>query len=245
MSEDVVTVPAEGEGQGIYRVPKSLIEAISDIQDYAVMESEGATDIPANFLTLRRTLGYTSLGFLYGLGDNAIVWIISPMLYAILFSSFPIFGHRLPGLFDKIFAFILAKYTTIGLLSFMAFAATKAKGTISKGCAFSLVAGYGASLVIRAIVFLFLYRWLYTVWPHVCRGVYLLSLHLKNSPGLSLHLYRASVFLSQKRWLLLTTSNYETIFSLLELGLLVFVWLYFTKIKTRRVQNPFYGRFSD
>ena len=125
MSDDVVTIPTQ---EGPYRIPKSIIDAVSDIQQYAVMESEGISDIPEGYLTLRRSMAYVSIGFSYGLGDNVLLWVISPFVYAVIFNLFPIFGHKHLTLIDKVFAFILSKYITIGLLSLMIFCCLRPKG---------------------------------------------------------------------------------------------------------------------
>jgi len=239
--EDVIPMPMQ---EGSYRIPRSIIDAVSDIQQYTVMESEGISDIPESFLTLRRYLAYTNIGFVYGFGDNIIVWLVSPFLYGVLFNMIPIFGRTHLGIFDKVFAFILGKYITVGLLALMIMLLSKAKGTLSRGCANAIVVGYLAALMIRACVFLFVYRYLYQVWPSICSGIYMLGDKISRFlPNLADHVQSAAMWLLSVRSILLTTSNYETLFSLfMVLTLVVIVAV--KRVSEKGINNPYYGRFG-
>jgi len=241
MSDDVVTIPS---AEGPYRVPKSIVDAISDIQQYTVMESEGITDIPEGYLTLRRTLAYVNIGFKYGLGDNVLVWVLSPFLYGVLFNKFSIFGHTTLSLFDKVYTFILSKYITIGLLTLMIYILFKAKGNISKGCSFSLVSGYSLALLIRTIVFLFVYRFAYANWPKICKAIYNTGDSIvKFLPGPGNYLMILAYKMTDLRDILLITSNYETVFSFIML-IIISLLLAFMKFFNKRSSNPYFGRFG-
>jgi len=244
MTESVIPIPMQ---EGPYRMPKSIVDAVSDIQQYAVMESEGVSDIPESFLTLRRYLAYVNIGFIYGLGDNILVWIISPFLYGVLFNLIPIFGHSDLTLFDKIFAFILSKYITIGLLSLMIFLLYRAKGTLSRGCTSALVSGYAAALLSRTFVFLFAYRYLYVVWPDICHWIYNLGTGLERFSShlhsLSLRITYIATKLADIRHILLITSTYETLFSCIMLLVLAAMYAVIRVVLGRRSSNPYYGRF--
>ena len=247
MADDIMPMPMEGGSS--FRMPKSIIDAVSDIQQYAVMESEGISDIPESFFTIRRRLAYMNLGFIYGLGDNLLVWIISPFLYGVLFNYISIFGHDSLTLFDKIFVLILSKYITMGLLSLMVFLLFKGKGTLSRGCTSAIISGYAAALLTRMAVFLFAYRSLYIAWPNICRwlynfgagfdpfGSYFHFLH----PLSSYITCTAAKFLNM-RHILLITSNYETVFSCVMLIVLAVMYMA-TTIIWKRSTNPYYGRF--
>ena len=241
MSDDVITIPME---ETSYRIPKSIVDAISDIQQYTVMESEGISDIPEGYFTLRRSLAYVNIGFKYGLGDNFIVWFISPFLYGVLFNMFPIFGRKDLTLFDKIFAFTLSKYITVGLLTLMIYLLFKAKGTLSKGCSSSLISGYSIALLLRMVVFLFAYRYLYSVWPVICQSIYNFGFKISRYlPVVAEKIQLVSIKMTTVREILLITSTYETIFSLAMLLFIGCIWLSL-KFVRRKSLNPYYGRFD-
>jgi len=256
MAEDVIPVNAQ---DGPYRIPKSLIDAISDIQQYSVMESKGASDIPSDYFTLRRKLAYMNIGFIYGLGDNVLLWLVSPFLYAVLYNYLPLFGRTHPTFFDKLFTFVLSKYITVSLLSLMIYLLSRVKGTLTKGCITSLVGGYSFALFIRAFVFLFFYRWLYAIWPSMCNGIANFAVKIagladgaqrffRNHPptwmySLAEKLELVADKLLELRPVVLATSNYETLFSLLTIVVLLITWYWFMVLKTRKVKNPYYGRF--
>ena len=256
MPEDVITMPAQ---EGPYRIPTSLIDAISDIQQYAdTIEAGGRTQIPEGFLTLKRRLAYLNIGFIYGLGDNVVLWVISPFAYAVLFGLLPLFGRYHLTLFDKAFAFILSKYVTVGLLSLMIYLLTRIKGPLTKGCVSSLVSGYGVALFIRAVVFLLVYRWLYGIWPLVCGKIASGGDHLldwagrlerwQGTPLPSLLEHTGNRLLAFAEWLgtlrpvILVTSNYETLFAVLMIVILLGTWFYFAW-RAKSVTNPYYERF--
>ena len=249
MADDIIPMPVH---EGPYRTPRSIIDAVSDIQQYTVMESDGVSDIPEGFLTIRRYLAYVNIGFIYGLGDNLLVWIISPFLYGVLFNYISIFGHDIPTLFDKAFTFILSKYITFGLLFLMIYLLLRAKGNLSRGCTSALSSGYALALVIRAIVFLFIYRYLYSVWPDVCAYVYNLGEGLKNFglpfpfiQSVSSYITYMATRMADTQDILLLTSNYETFFSLAMLAALGGAYIGIRLIGGRLSANPYFKRFDS
>lgn len=258
MPEDVVLINKQGSS---YPLPPSLIDAISDIQQYAdAIESKGQTQIPEGFLTLKRRLAYLNIGFVYGLGDSIILWVISPFMYAVLFDLLPIFGRYEPNLFDKAFALILSKYVTVGLLSTMIYLLTRIRGSLTRGCVSSLVGGYATALFVRAVVFLLVYRWLYKVWPSITEklneiGDQVLATADSLAPewsktplpglleGLGDGLISFADWLEKIRPIILTASNYETIFAVVIILILLVTWVVFG-LWRRAVNNPYYERFA-
>ena len=258
MTEDVVLMHKQ---EGPYRIPPSLIDAISDIQQYAdTIESKGQTQIPEGFLTLKRRLAYLNIGFVYGLGDSIILWVISPFMYAVLFDLLPLFGRYDLSLFDKAFALILSKYVTIGLLSSMIYLLTRIRGALTRGCVSSLVGGYAVAIFVRAIVFLLVYRWLYEFWPSITGKVNEIGNRLlatadslatkwSQTPlpgileGLGNRLVSLSDWLQGVRPIILTTSNYETVFAVVMILILLVTWGVFS-LRRKMVNNPYYEKFA-
>jgi len=248
--DDVVTV---SERQGGYRIPKSLLDAVSDIQQYAVLESEGATDLPRDHATLIRNLAYFAIGFHYGIGDGILLFLFAPFLFAAFEGLIPVFGEA-ADLFDRIYVFILSKYFSIGLFFLMVFVLSKAKGSVSRSLAKTLVSGYVASCAVRAFAFLYLYRFIHMNWGRVLDALaeYYYTFEAGIGDGtwgrlnfflssLTAKLYHLAVRVEP---VIVKTSNYETLFHLLLILSMGAVWIYYTRVKYYLVKNPFYGRFS-
>ncbi len=253
---DVVPVP---ENQGGYRIPKSLLDAISDIQQYSVMESEGATDIPPGYATPKRKIAYFNIGFIYGVGDSILLFIMSPFLYASISGILPVFGKEVMSLFDKFYVFLLSKYLSIGLFFLMCYALSLAKGNVSRSLSYSLIAGYVSATILRVIVFLFGYRIFYFHIPEIQQWLYNMAytfyMESQTSPmkgflpkvwfWLGFVFERLIYLLETIKPVVIKTSDYETVFGMLILILTGAIWFYFEKIRGTLMRNPFYGRFGN
>jgi len=71
------TIITTGNGGGIPR-PKNIINAISDIQQFYVIEQQGQ-DIPAEFLTLEGSLDFFCIGIKSGLNEGVFLLLLFPV----------------------------------------------------------------------------------------------------------------------------------------------------------------------
>ena len=245
MEEDIVVVPHE---TGPYREPHSLIDALSDIQQYIVMESNGQVNFPEHYLTPRRKLAYFQIGFTYGFGESLFHFLIAPLFYGVLFNYFTVFGKSSVSFIDKVYVFILTKYLSVALLTVFLILFAKAKGPLSGGCTNAMAAGYTASLVIRVLAALLGYRLIYSIWPEILQKVYNLA-NKFFSYDLSLLQFSGKILISIANFfaplnkLFLISSNYETLFSGAMFLVLILTWVFFKLIQKKQL-NPYYQRFA-
>jgi thiol-disulfide isomerase/thioredoxin len=71
------TIITTGNGGGIPR-PKNIVNAISDIQQFYVIEQQGQ-DIPAEFLTLEGSLDFFRIGIKSGLNEGLFLVLLFPV----------------------------------------------------------------------------------------------------------------------------------------------------------------------
>lgn len=86
--------------------PKSLIEALSDIQMYANAERDGFA-MPESYLLMRERLAFLEVGLKGGLVSMGISGLLQPLNLAVVDRLFPIFGTLEPSAFDQAFALLL------------------------------------------------------------------------------------------------------------------------------------------
>ncbi|MEW6542496.1 MAG: hypothetical protein AB1411_02670 [Nitrospirota bacterium] len=108
-----------GKGGGLLPIigerpkPKSLIEAISDIQMYANMERDGQP-LPESYLLLRERMSFMEVGLKGGLVSTLISGLTLPISVAVIEQLFPIFGTTHPSAFDQMFALLLSVSFALG-----------------------------------------------------------------------------------------------------------------------------------
>ena len=133
----------------------SLVEAVSRIQRYRVMERAGR-EIPPDFLTAGGALSFFSAGLRTGLRETLLLAPLLPLAFGVRAGSVAVFGGE-AGFFEECLAFALCFGTSL--------AATAAAGAGLAGCrgggiarkaAGSLVWGRAAGLLAGAAAVFFL-----------------------------------------------------------------------------------------
>ena len=99
--------------------PKGLLDAISEIQQYYVVERSGST-IPVDFFTLGGKLAFFEVGFKGGFLCGLISAFLTPIAIGVIEKYIPIFGSYDATLYDKFFAFLIAVSFTVGYAFFFA-----------------------------------------------------------------------------------------------------------------------------
>jgi hypothetical protein len=141
--------------------PKSLIEAVSDIQMYATQELDGQS-VPDNYLLWRELLGFMEVGIKGGLISTLISGLMLPFSIAVVQQLFPIFGTFEPTLFDQLFAVVLGVSFQLGYN--MLTAVNLSTCYIGIWCKKAIRAIYGGLLLSKSVVvfgLFILYHWLY------------------------------------------------------------------------------------
>ena len=144
------------DGGRIYK-PLNLISAISEIQQFYVIESKGQ-DIPAEFLTLERTIDFFKIGLKSGFNEGLALVLLFPVFHLYLlpfvFLHLDWFSHLLfsaipylPLIINTLMCSYISRYYV---------------GNITRKGINSLLSGRALSLLLKAflvyVVYLILFR---------------------------------------------------------------------------------------
>ena len=144
------------DGGRIYK-PVNLISAISEIQQFYVIESKGQ-NIPAEFLTLERTIDFFKIGLKSGFNEGIALVLLFPMFHLYLlpfvFLHLDWFSHLL---------FAAIPYLPLVINTLMcSYISRYFVGNITRKGINSLLSGRALSLLLKAflvyVVYLILFR---------------------------------------------------------------------------------------
>ncbi len=140
----------------IYR-PRNLLNAISEVQQFYVIESKGQ-DIPGEFLTLERTLDLFKIGIKSGFHEGFALVLLFPVFH---FYLFPFVFHKLDFVSHILFGSI--PYLVLLINTAMCcYISRYYVGNITRKAINSLLIGRAMSLLLKAfllyVVYLVLYR---------------------------------------------------------------------------------------
>lgn len=131
--------------------PRSMIDAISEIQQYHIIERTGQ-DIPSDFLTMRGTLTFFLVGFRSGFWEGAFLGLLLPLAWGVWEEVIPAFGGT-ADLFGKclvfLFGFGISLMMTVVLGGILA---SYYGGNLTRKAVNSLVWGRAVSLVAKGIL---------------------------------------------------------------------------------------------
>jgi len=139
----------------IYR-PRNLLNAISEVQQFYVIESKGQ-DIPGEFLTLEHTLDFFKIGVKSGFHEGFALIILFPVFH---FYLFPFVFHKLDFLGHILFGSIpyLVLIVNTGMCCYIS---RYYVGNITRKAINSLLMGRAMSLLLKAFLLYVLYLVLY------------------------------------------------------------------------------------
>jgi hypothetical protein len=137
--------------------PKNLLNAISEIQQFFVIEGKGQ-DIPGEFLTLERTLDFFKIGIKSGFHEGVVLIFLFPLFY---FYLFPFVFQKLDAISRILFGCV--PYMVLIINTVMcSYISRYYVGNITRKAINSLLVGRAMSLVIKAfllyVVYLVLFR---------------------------------------------------------------------------------------
>ena len=141
--------------------PKSLLDAVKEIQNMAAMEMGAAEGINPMFFSLKDRWDMMVVGIKSSFLSGLIVAFLTPFAIGVVERIIPIFGDTNPTIFDQVYALVLALGFTLGYGFFLANLRSCYVGNISKAMIRNLLGGAalgaGAKAIIAVIVFNFLY----------------------------------------------------------------------------------------
>ncbi len=139
----------------IYR-PRNLLNAISEVQQFYVIESKGQV-IPGEFLTLEHTLDFFKIGVKSGFHEGFALILLFPVFH---FYLFPFVFHKLDILGHILFGSIpyLVLIVNTGMCCYIS---RYYVGNITRKAINSLLMGRAMSLLLKAFFIYVLYLVLY------------------------------------------------------------------------------------
>jgi hypothetical protein len=142
--------------------PKGLLDAISEIQQYYVVERSGST-IPVDFFTLAGKLAFFEVGFKGGFICGLVSAFLTPVAIGVIEKYLPIFGSYDPTLYDKFFAFLIAVSFTVGYAFFFASLGKYYIGEISKAAIKNLIAGLVSGAILKFVIAFMAFHFIYFI----------------------------------------------------------------------------------
>lgn len=131
--------------------PRNLIDAISEIQQYHIIERTGQ-DIPSDFLTMRGMLTFFLVGFRSGFWEGAFLGLFLPLAWGVWEEAIPAFGGT-ADFFGKCLVFLFG--FGISLMMTVVLGGILARyygGNLTRKAVNSLVWGRTLSLVAKGVL---------------------------------------------------------------------------------------------
>ncbi len=146
-----------------YQKPKSFIDALSQIQNFYVIEHE-AGPLPADFFTLKEKIEFTGVGFKSVIASALVSLFFTPIFIGVIEKHIPIFGSYDPSFVDKVFAFILTAVFTLGYSLFLA---TKTPRyyipNVCRSAINLLLSGMSIAAIVKMVIALIFYHTLWAI----------------------------------------------------------------------------------
>ncbi len=152
--------------------PKSLLEAISDIEKLSAVERTG-NPIPQHFLLLNEKIGYFDVGLKGGWADTLVTLFFVPLSMGVFDRVVPIFGSVNPTSLDQLFSMLIGISYMLGYNILMAFNLGRCFfGTVCRHAIWQLYGGFVTGSVLKMILVFFIYHFLYLkITPEVISHV--------------------------------------------------------------------------
>jgi len=140
--------------------PKGLIDALSEIQQYYVVERSGSP-IPEDFFTIGGKLAFFEVGFKAAFLSGMVSALLTPFAFGVIQRYIPIFGSYEPSLFDRIFALVLATSFSVAYAIFLASTGRYYIATISKAAIRGLLSGFIVGALLKMVIIFILFHTIY------------------------------------------------------------------------------------
>jgi hypothetical protein len=189
--------------------PKGLVDALSEIQQYYVVERSGSP-IPEDFFTLGGKLAFFEVGFRAAFLSGIVSALLMPFAFGVIERYIPIFGSYNPSLFDRIFAIVLSISFSIAHSVFISLTGKYYIGSISKSAIKNLLGGFISGALLKLVIAFILFH---TIYFYFLSQKFLTRNLLKLSPFIKYEtLKKVYLFLMEFRPVFLI-SSYFLIFS--------------------------------
>lgn len=133
-----------------YKRPKNLINALSEIQRYYVLESRNE-DMPKEYFTLEQIFDFIKVGFKSGILEGLLFIVLLPFLQTI-YPSFKFFFLAAKINDQEQLFFTLGSYVAILLSTlFMIYLSKYCKGELTRRALFALMNGRSLAFLIKGV----------------------------------------------------------------------------------------------
>ena len=136
--------------------PRGLVDAISEIQRYHVIERTGQ-DIPSDFLTVRGTLAFFAAGLRSGFLEGAMLALLLPLAWGVWEEVIPAFGAE-ADIFGKCLVFLFASGISLVMTAvFGGMLPGYCGGNLARKAGWSLAWGRALGLIAEGVLIFLLF----------------------------------------------------------------------------------------
>lgn len=196
--------------------PKGLVDALSEIQQFYVVERSGSP-IPPDFFTIGGKLAFFEVGFKAAFLSGLVSALLTPFAFGVFERYLPIFGSYNPSFFDRIFALVLAVSFSVGYAIFIAFVGGYYIGNLPRLAIRNLLGGFITGAVVKMIIVFLIFH---TVYFFILTPEFLQKNLLKFSTFVKYDtLNRVYQFLMEFKSVFLTSSYFVIFTTVLMVGI--------------------------
>ena len=141
--------------------PTNLLSAVSQIQIYAANESKLEDELENNYFSIKQKLDIFILGLRNSLINGIFTVIFAPFSIGVIDNLIPMFGYKTTNFFVNIYSLILMFGISLSFGLFLRSLRTAYVGVISKLMIKNLMAGLTAGEIIKALIAILLYSYLF------------------------------------------------------------------------------------
>jgi len=196
--------------------PKGMVDALSEIQQYYVVERSGSP-IPEDFFTIGGKLAFFEVGFKAAFLSGMVSALLIPFAFGVIERNIPIFGSYEPSLFDRVFALILAVSFSVAYAIFISMVGGYYIGNLPKLAIKNLLGGFFTGALLKMIIVFILFH---TIYFYLLSPDFLIRNLLKLRPFIKHEtLERIYTFLIEFKSVFLTSSYFVIFTTLLMIGI--------------------------
>ena len=146
-------------GGSVYEKPKNIINALSEIQRYYIIEKR-SDDLPEEYFTLEQIWDFFKVGFKSGILEGLIFITLLPFLQTI-YPSFKFFflGDTISKQ-EQMFFTISSYVSTVISTLFMVYLSKYYEGGLTKRAIFALINGRSVTFLIKGVGIYFLFNYI-------------------------------------------------------------------------------------
>ncbi|KIM06053.1 MAG: hypothetical protein KN64_00680 [Sulfurovum sp. AS07-7] len=156
---DFKTNNTGGADGSVYEKPKNILNALSEIQRYYVLESR-SDDLPKEYFTLEQIWDFFKVGFKGGILEGLLFITLLPFLQTIYPSFKFFFLDETVNEQEQMFLAIGSYVPIVIITIFMVYLSKFYKGELTKKAIFALINGRSATFLIKGVGIYFLFKYI-------------------------------------------------------------------------------------